>query len=276
MAVLTENKNSFFLSTPAILLDDDKECASDWASKHIIPNKWFKWILANYVEADKPNLNKQYWSLGDLEDNVQSIANTPMNLGHRHRNIVGSWTNAEILYPTESSSNPHIETLGALWKYYFPEVMNNVQDAYDIGSLAVSMECVAESITCFGENGCQQTFDYAGPHHDSYCDHLNSYASVRKLNHPHFLAGALVLPPENPAWPGADVKELSTLTTDEEKDRQIESIKSEFPNLDAAQWEKMMYAIMSLESTSKVKEKRLSPTSIGRRIANSIIIDSYL
>jgi len=276
VAVLVEGDKSFFLSVPAVLVSNDRECASDWAAKHIRPNKWFKWVLAKYVEADNPNLNNQYWSLGDLVDAQSSIANTPMNVGHRATEIVGTWTNAEMMYPHDGFSNPYIEALGAFWRFYFPDMMAMVQSAYDIGSLAVSMECISETISCIGEQGCGQTYEYMGAYSETYCDHLNSHRSVRRLNKPHFLAGALVLPPDNPAWPFAGVKELSTTSSDESKDAQLASIGSTFDGLEFADMERLMFALQAHAASHSVVPVSKKPVSlIASNIASSFLADSY-
>ena len=66
MTTLIEGKNSFFLNSPAIIIDEGKDVASNWASEHIVANTAIKWILAKYVEADNANSNGQYWTLDDL------------------------------------------------------------------------------------------------------------------------------------------------------------------------------------------------------------------
>ena len=140
MTVITEGANSIFLTVPAMVLDTSRDMAS-WASQYIKENANYKWILARYVEADKANSNGQYWTYEDLVLAQPSIQFSPMNVDHHAHDIVGTWVNSEMMIPTESDSitNPYIETLGTFWKYYFPELMSDVQKAYEAGQLFVSM-----------------------------------------------------------------------------------------------------------------------------------------
>ena len=211
MTILTENNNSFFFSSPAILVESDRDLASDWASSHIVSNPALKWIVGKYVEADSANSNGQYWSLADLRLKQPTIQHSPMNIGHRPNDIVGTFVASEMIYPTQVDQNPYIETVGAIWKYYFPEEVALVEQAYKTGELFLSMECISDSITCVGPNGCGETFAYLGPMSLSYCEHIRDRTGFRQLDNPHFLAGALIAPPDRPGWKNASVNEMSTL-----------------------------------------------------------------
>lgn len=396
MTVLTEGNNSFFLSSQAILIENDRDVASDWASKHITNNKSIKWVLGKYVEANNANSNGQYWQLNDLRMSQPTIQHSPMNIGHRPHNIVGTFVASEMIYPTgaplaasfddsldfendgswldaESSAekysipdgvqkaaqrglelhkkfgrggtsvgmntarilsaggsigiekvkhisryfprhagdnlddkesngwiawllwggdagrtwstniverynkenaaysqvNPYIEALGAFWKYYFPGELSQVEAAYSSGNLFLSMECVSSSVTCAGPNGCGESFNYAGPMSDTYCEHIKERASYRQLDNPHFLAGALVLPPDRPGWKGAEVKEISKIMNDhaEEAERAYAALSADAPHLSAEQLE---LAVQVLITNSKKSYKK--PASlIGKEIAWSIL-----
>jgi hypothetical protein len=261
MTIVTEGKNSFFISTPVKLLDLDHDTAADWASQHIIANPAIRWIVGKYVEADNANSNGQQWSLEDLRQSQSSIRHTPMNLAHKSRNIVGTFVASEMIYPDYADANPYIETLGAFWKYYFPEELAMVETAYQMDALYQSMECISESVTCAGPNGCGQTFDYAGPMSESYCEHILSRESSRQLNKPLFLAGALIYPPERPGWKNASVNELSqisSLISDEAKHDLIKSIAQESPTLSPKEWEFMMFRILEQTFSDASQENDIS------------------
>ena len=253
--IVTEGKNSFYLSAPAVVLDLDRDTAADWASHHIVKNPAIKWIVGKYVEADTPNSNGQQWSLEDLRASQSSISHTPMNLAHKEQAIVGTFTASEMIYPDYADANPYIETLGAFWKYYFPDELAMVETAFQQGALYQSMECIAESVTCTGPNGCQQTFDYAGPNSPEYCEHILNRESSRQLNKPLFLAGALIYPPDRPGWKNASVNDLSALDklmSDDDKHKLLVSIASESPELSTQEWEFIMFRIIeqSLKESS--------------------------
>lgn len=173
MTILTEGKRSFFINTPAILISDTKDVASNWASNYIYNNEAIKWVLAKYVEADKANSNGQMWALEDLRMKFPTVNNSPMNIDHHQREIVGTWVGSELLYPLDEQAdvfNPYVEVLGAFWSAYFPEVLSKVEEAFDMGALHVSMECSGDSVTCAGtEVACGETFEYDGPFSDRYC-----------------------------------------------------------------------------------------------------------
>ena len=165
-----------------------------------------------------------------------------------------TWTAAELLYPTEGANiiNPYIETLGAFWKHYFPEKMSVVEEAFNTGQLYVSMECVGDSVTCVGtDDACGQSFAYKGPFDDSYCDHIKERAAHRQINNPHFLGGALIVPPNKPGWKSASVNELSSLDTD----KLVESIANDNPEGSEEQWITTMNSLIfraTLDRFSKI------------------------
>ena len=211
MTILTENDSSFFFMAEAQVIDTDRDMASEWASKYIVDNPALKWIVGKYVEADNANSNGQYWTLQDLQLKQPTIQHSPMNVAHRANDIVGTFVGSEMIYAAQEEVNPYIETVGTIWKYYFPDVVSQVEEAFKQGELYLSMECVSDTITCVGPMGCGQTFDYSGPMSAAYCDHIKDRASYRQLNNPHFLAGALIAPPDRPGWKSASVNEMSIL-----------------------------------------------------------------
>lgn len=247
MTTLVETDKSFYLSAPARILDTERDMASEWAGAHIMTNPALKWITGKYVEADNANSNGQYWTLEDLRLKQPTITHAPMNIAHDPNYIVGTYVASELIYAAEEGQNPFIETLGAYWKYYFPDELADVEAAHKNGRLFQSMECISDSVTCVGPDSCGETFPYAGPMADAYCDHIKERASYRQLNNPHFLAGALILPPYRPGWKGASVNELSQLdklVSDERKDRMLQSIAVEAPELSASEWEILMFTIL--------------------------------
>lgn len=255
MTIITESLTSTFLTTTATLIEDSRDMASAWASKHIITNPNYKWIVGNYVESDNANSNGQYWEYNNLRMSQPTISYSPMNIDHHQNEIVGTWVASEMLMPTDNSKiiNPYIETVGAFWKYYFPETLSAVERAYESGQLFISMECISESITCVGEHGCGETFAYKGPASNTYCSHILDRTGFRQLNNSNFLAGALIMPGNRPGWKAADVKELSALTTDEQKDQILHDIALSMPHGSASDWERAMWAIQ-MQSLSVYKK----------------------
>lgn len=245
MTFLTEGPDSIFLHTSAQIFDDEKDVASSaWARDKIVPNKNIKWILANYVEADNPNRNHQYWSLDNLRLGQPSISHTPLNMNHEAKNIIGTIVSSEMQYPVDEAANggienPYIEVLGAMWKFFFPGEVEKVQAAYDSGALFISMECVADSISC---SECKGEWDYRGPVDASYCNHVNNRESNIEFNGPHFLGGGLITPPNRPGWQNAHTTDMAKIS-DDMAQRTLVAMQAESPNasLSSREWEAMMY-----------------------------------
>lgn len=265
MTVVVKGEKSIFLATQPLLLDDSRDVADSWASKFIIPNKAIKWVLGKYVEADKANKNGQYWSLDDLVMKSPTIHHAPMNINHIPKKIVGTYVAAELMHPVSESAgeqplNPYIETVAAFWKPYNPDLLDRVEAAFEEGSLFQSMECVSETVTCMA--GCGDTFAYAGPVSESYCTHLNS-GGVRSLDNPHFLAGALIIPPISPGWDGAVIEQLIKANAETAEDI-YNQVSTEAPHLEARQWEEAMAQILVGVVS---EEEKVTARTLGRLVS---------
>lgn len=247
MTIYRETEAGFKMYAPASLLNMEFDTAA-WTSKYVQAHPWHKWILAKYVEADNANSNAQYWSLEDLKKSRSTIEHTPMNIDHKQKDIVGFWQAAELMYPESATRNPYVETLGVFWARPNQELFREVQEAYELGRLYVSMECEAKTVTC---GSCAGEFAYEGPVSNSYCSHINSREAHRQLNDPTFLGGALIMPSNTPGWKNANVKEISRLTTDEEKEELLKEIAYHSPDGSEADWEAMMWEIQMSYLVSK-------------------------
>lgn len=271
--IVVEGRHSVHIAGPAHLVEQDRELA--WAEPHVIKNPLYAWVLGKYVETGRPNDNGHIFDLDELRTAKDSVLHAPMNMLHVPHQIMGTFVANEIVYPTGEGAAagggepPYLEALAVFWKYYFEEAFELVRMAHNEGSLAWSMECIPESVTCAG--GCDSTFPYAGRQSDTYCAHLNEPAARKKLNKPQYSAGALVVPPALPAWKNAKVTELSTVLT-KELDRMAaveEQVADEFPHLPAQGWEQMMQALVAAAvkppapTTADIDEAR----SLGRSIA---------
>jgi len=267
MTVVAEGQHSIFLADRAVLLDPGRELA--WAENFVFDNPAYGWVLGKFVEADRENANRQFWSLGDLEFGKPTIKHAPMNMLHVPNQVVGTFVEAEMLYPKDTSAasanvgseapsqSPFIEALGAMWRFYFPRQYRAVQVAHDEGSLFFSMECVSETITCSGEGGCGGEFAYEGVSSPTYCSHLNQRQSRRQMNKPLFTGGALIIPPKTPAWKDARISELGTLVKEHQAECEAayDGFKAAAPHLEPSQWEDMMLRLMD-QARNFPQEKR--------------------
>lgn len=251
MTAWVEGKNKFVLASDAQLVSLDHEEAADaWWAPHVRNSPTFKWLVGRFVEADRANSNRQLFTLEGLQMARPSITHAPMNLNHFQRRIIGSYVATDMIYPIEGASelNPHIEALGVVWQHFFPGEVDAMEHAHAEGKLSFSMECVPKQVQCAGDGGCGNTYEYAGRKSDTYCDHLNEYASDKLLIDPTFTAGA-VLVGVNPGWKHADIHSLVAQYTDEELDVLYEDVASTHPDWDPQVWEAAMHALLDMANS---------------------------
>jgi hypothetical protein len=207
--LLLQHNGRYYLTAHAELVTPDTIDMASWTADSLASmNPAFKWVAGRFVEADKPNLNKQYWSTSDLEFAHSTIRYTPMNMLHQIKNPVGVYTEAQFV-PASDTANAHVTALGCLWAHRFPNEAALVEMANDAKQLFYSMECVGEKLHCKG--GCEEEFPYFSRPED-LCDHLQNRTSVRHIVNPTFTGGAIIIPPTRPAWPDAEVEQIAALT----------------------------------------------------------------
>lgn len=233
--VLLEHHGRFYFTGTAKV---EKTQDESWSYQDVsTPHPGFQWVSGKFVEADRANLNKQYWGSEDLEFGEFSVKHTPMNLLHQVYDPIGVFVDSKLV-PAQDDSNMHIEVLGALWAYRYPTQAGLVEMADAAGCLAFSMECVGEALHC--KNGCEEVFPYFTKVED-VCSHLRDRSSVRHIVNPTFTGGALILPPSNPAWPGAKASVLYDQTAEYAKQMdELAERKAENSELSVHQWRFLM------------------------------------
>lgn len=307
--IVVEGQKSFRVAGSAQIITDDRELA--WAEKLVRKDEDIKWILGNFVEADRPNDNGHIFPLEDLKAQLPTIAPKPLNMLHHPNRIVGCVTAAELLYPaggtpalvmptaaaatmaggvsgsttlqilggggqshynlnvTAAAANPYVEALSAFWRNFFPEEYLAVSAAHSEGSLFYSMECVPESLTCPVDN---LSFAYRGCHDTSYCDHLNAPRSPKRLNRPHFNASALILPPVQPGWRGADIVSVADLLSLEPAAAQslYNDVADTAGHLEVREWEAAMASLLDLVAADAERSIARSYSAEERRKLASV------
>lgn len=273
MLTVVEGPKTIQIATNAMIVEEGRDCA--WAERNVTHNPAYKWILGKYVEADNANSNMQFWSLDGLRAAHASIRNSPLNLLHKPKYVVGSYVDTELVYPIDGANgkmedeeeddeddvkeeeeddeeednevdyvaNPFIEALAVFWKYYFPDEFVEVQQAHDRGELFFSMECVSDTITeVFPDGTVGETFAYRGPSDPSYSEAINKRECARRFDNPHFLGGALIIPPTQPGWKQAEVKEISKLLNFDMESAIDEAEKDD--DLSVEVWSRMMDLVL--------------------------------
>jgi hypothetical protein len=197
-------------------------------------NDSFLWVAGRFAQAGKPNRNGHFWELEDLEYGNSSIRHTPLNVLHNYRQPVGSFVESKIV--TRENGLPEIQALSVVWAKQFPEVAAAVQASHQNDALWYSMECQGETNECLN---CHKTFPWDMPR-EMACEHLaGSQTAPRRIINPTFMGGALVFPPEKPAWSDANIYDVA-----EELTVEYAEAKQDIPSIDPDQWEQLMGLVM--------------------------------
>ncbi len=217
--------------------DLPREMASEFTMDRTNPS--FIWIAGRYVQADNLNKNGHFWSFDDLKAGEKSITHTPVNALHEWDKPIGTIVQTKMVQREAADDGlafPEIQALSVVWGANFPEVAQLIKKAHADKELFYSMECVAESKQCLQ---CEQVFDYATAALDT-CEHMAAEANApRRFINPTFLGGALIFPPDKPAWPEAEITEVARLLTREYANRDDE----------VSRWEAAMDAVIQLSET---------------------------
>lgn len=247
-----QGKNRIYLGARAVLIENDREIASEWAANHIQLNPAYSWILGKFVEAERANNNQQYFSLDGLRMGQPSIAHSPMNMNHSARNIVGAFVATEMIFPaTEGAAegmNPYIESLGVFWRYYFPQEYKMVKMAQEEGSLFYSMECIPRALQTVGGADDSVEYPYEGIQSKNYPDEINERQVAINLVDPHFVGGALIIPPNKPGWSNAEAKSVARYMESqwEMAEKIYEGVQDESPHLSPREWEALMSELLRM------------------------------
>ncbi len=253
MSVLIATQHSVWMGSQAWIVQNDLEMA--WAERHYTQNSAFRHILGRYVMAEDLNSNGQSFHLEELRTAQSSLVHSPLNINHKRDKVYGAYVASDLVYPmgadsagaiAEAIRAPYMEALAVFYHNLFPEEFRVVEKAHAEGALFFSMEALPRSVTCRAD-GCGQEFSWMGPKAPDYCEHLaESRVAPRWLNKPHFLGGALIVPPVRPGWRQADITDLSRIVQENAllAEQVYDSIAAEMPHLDPATWEQMMLQVL--------------------------------
>lgn len=221
-------------------------------------NPFIGWIAGDFVEADRPNSNTQFWTAGDLELAEYSIKYAPLNMVHKFRTPIGFYAATKTvrldkkdkaeqvaLQSTQDSpSTLKIQALSGMWTHIFTAEAEAVQAASEEGLLFYSMECRGTHLICAGDNGCGKKFDYMQV--ATHCEHLQERSSIRHIVNPTFRGGALIVPPVRPGWKNAKAEILTQAVMQEaasfaeQNEKAFSALQEDGVSLSAAGWEQIM------------------------------------
>lgn len=275
--IVLEKGHSTYLVNAAHLLKGGSDEAAEYASQTTenweIPksNPMIQWIAGDFVEADNPNQNTQFWTAGDLELAEYTIQYAPLNMVHKFRQPIGFYAATKTVKlekdaaaetvtlekPAEKAGSLKIQALSGLWTHIFPFEAAQAEAANDESLLFYSMECRGTHLTCGSDEarglvGCGQTFEYMQV--DTHCEHLMERSSVRHIVNPTFRGGALIVPPVRPGWKNASATVLQEAVMQEaasyaeQNETAYNQLNAEGTDISAAAWEQLMaMAVATIE-----------------------------
>lgn len=256
--LLIERNGRLFLTNTARVVRATEDVAEDMAAASNFEveksNPFVKWIVGDFVEADNPNENTQFWTKDDLSMSEYSIKYAPLNMLHKQQTPVGFFASTRPIELKRDAAakggTMKIEALSGMWSHLFPFEAALVDQADDLGSLFYSMECRGTHLRCEGPDGCGGQFDYSAV--ETHCAHLKERASIRHIVNPIFRGGALILPPVKPGWSSAHASVMKDAVREEaskyaeETSRHYDQLKDAGADLSAHQWESLMASVVSL------------------------------
>lgn len=233
------------------LADAASDVSVDWSVDKA--NPFITWIAGDFVESDNANSNKQFWTAGDLEMAEYSIRYAPLNMVHKFRQPVGFYAatrtvKLERTDDTAAKDPLKIQALSGLWSHIFPFEAVQVEAADDAGLLFYSMECRGTHLTCAGDAGCGETFDYMAV--DTHCEHLLERSSIRHIVNPTFRGGALIVPPVRPGWKQAHASVLTDAVMQEAasfaeaNEKQYNLLNEAGVDITSSAWEQLMSLVV--------------------------------
>lgn len=259
-ALVIERKDRLWIAGQARLVRASTDIASavaeatDWEIDDA--NPLIKWIAGDFVESDKANTNKQFWTKDDLAMGEYSIKYAPLNMVHKVRQPVGFFAQtrqiplvAEDAAADADDAPLKIQALSGMWSHVFPFEAALVDQADEAGNLFYSMECRGEKLECAGESGCGEIFDYMAV--GTHCEHIRDRASVRHIINPTFRGGALIVPPVRPGWDGATASVFQDAVMDaamayaESTEAEFSAAAAENDGITPLVWEHLMASILS-------------------------------
>lgn len=270
---IIQGRRNFLVAAQARLLGEGDKLQA-WAERHVRLDPELKWILGNYVEADRANSNGHIFPLEYLAEASDTLSMKALNMLHIEQHCVGAFAGAQLvdadgaelsaeavtaILEARSATDkgpaaqelagfhPVMEALSAMWPVRFPDEYRAVRKAHAEGKLFYSMECEPVDVEC---PDCGTRTPFAGLEADTYCDHMQGAVGPKILHQPRFDGGAIVIPPAKPGWSSAEVKQVAEMLQaydDELQATVYEEVRTMAPHLEPRDWEQLMAQLLTMQ-----------------------------
>lgn len=259
----------------------------------------FGFVTGRFVQFDDGtntafNRNGNMFSPKEhIHEAAKLVRYTPLNMLHKKDHIIGTFIGTSVVDPHGALGDaladaqaklpyPWIDSLSAVWKYHFRDEWSVINKAFGQGAAFLSMEAVAQTMTCFTP-GCPcegDTYPYEGIRSATYCDALNTPRAKKRLNYPWFVGGAMVVPPAMPAWRRADITHIAATLAEHPEQAELvyEQVAAMAGHLDAAEWEFIMAMVLTGAFGDADKRPVLNQADVDRLfscVVPDIKIDAY-
>lgn len=246
---------SYTIAGRAQLLGENEDRLQAWAERHVRAEPDLKWLLGNFIEAERPNSNGHIFPLESLRHGLPSIEYKALDMLHHDQYCIGTFAGGGLVdskgneltakdSQVAEGSYPIMESLAAMWYKRFPDEFLAIRGAHAEGVLYYSHETVPETVQC---PECDMTAAFDGLESDTYCSHMNGRTAPKIILEPTFVGGATVIPPARPGWSRAEMKTVAKMIAEhEDSAEQIYlSLEEELDHLAPAEWESMMTQILA-------------------------------
>lgn len=198
------------LDAGTIVMENDERVTVSTPLREVAGRTPFTTRLSGrLVEAERANRNGAFWTQGDLEFGLPTVAYGPLNWLHDEKKVIGTLLDPHLVdaeHAAATDLKPHIRTDAVVWDWIHREEARAVKHYAEAGRAWLSMECIAASVECTGPNGCGKEVAWGQTKGPDSCDHLRERSSFRRMKDPVFQGAAVIVPPTSPGWADADLE----------------------------------------------------------------------
>lgn len=155
--MIIANDNGFTIAGRAMLLGESDDRLQAWAEHHVRSEPDLKWLLGNFIEAERANSNGHIFPLDEIKAGLPSIQYKALDMLHHDQYCVGAFAGGGLVdskgnelkaddQPAEGAY-PVMESLAAMWYKRFPDEFLAIRGAHAEGALYYCVDPTTECLT---------------------------------------------------------------------------------------------------------------------------------